>query len=268
MNFLRKTLHLCTGFANYCEVLNAPLADSLKFVTQLFIFLALGLTVALLPRLLEFTDKLAGRLDKELPPLALKDGKVITTVSQPYRSGDDQFLFVLDTTGAVTGPDTNASQGLLLTADSLVFWLKATNSPAAIVQSQRHSLRGFPDGTVNGDYLRRLIHAFLWIGVPLGVILFTVAGVLAALAQAWLFSFAASFLERDLPGALRFRQLLSLAIHAVTPAAIIFTVYTAFQLKDFDLWLLYLIAYGVFLTGATRACRHHASPEEEPIDPD
>jgi hypothetical protein len=268
MSFLRKVVRLCTGFANYREVIEAPLTASLKYVGQLLVILALVLTAALIPRLLDLTSELAVWIDKTLPPITLHDGKVASTVAQPYQTGNNNFLFVLDTTGQVTGPVPTATQGLLLTADSLVVWLKATNTPAAVVQTQRHSLAGFPDGTLNGDYLRHLVHALLWVGVPLAVLLLTGAAAVATLVQAWLFAFAASFLERRLPGALGFRQLLNLAIHAVTPAAIVFTVYAACQLKELDLWLVYLVAYGIFLIGAANACRRPLVPEEERADQD
>lgn len=262
MNFFHKIFHLCAGFANYRDVLDVPLAASLKHLVLLIAILAVALTGALIPWALELTDTAAHQLDKQLPPFAIHDGKITTTVPQPYRSGDADFLFILDTTGKVNEPDPVAAQGLLLTADHLVFWIKATNAPNAAIQSQRHSLRGFPDGAVNGDYFRRLVHAFLWVGAPLFALIITATGVAAAFVQAWLFAFAASFLERSMPTALGFRQLLNLAIHAVTPAAIIFTVYAACRLKDVDLWLVYLIAYGIFLIGAANACRRPVLPEE------
>jgi hypothetical protein len=88
------------------------------------------------------------------------------------------------------------------------------------------------------------------------------AGFVGVLLQAWLFTLAASFMERGATNALQFRQLLNLALHAVTPGAIILTVYAACRLEGLDLWLVYLAAYGIFLVGATNACHRPAVPQE------
>jgi hypothetical protein len=70
-----------------------------------------------------------------------------------------------------------------------------------------------------------------------------------------------------MPGPLTMNQLLSVAIHAVTPAAIIFAVYTSFQLSGVNVWLIYLVAYGIFLIGGTNACRDLPEKREEDDEP-
>ena len=65
----------------------------------------------------------------------------------------------------------------------------------------------------------------------------------------------ASFMERSMPAPLQLPQLLNIAIHACTPAAIVVTIYSAMRLHNLNLWLVYLIVYGVFLVGASIACR-------------
>jgi hypothetical protein len=203
----------------------------------------------------EVSDNFAQWADQHFPEFSIHDGTISTTAAQPFYASDGDFLFILDTTGRVTGPDPRALQGLLFTADSFIVWFKATNAPEAAVQSQRHSLRGFPDGVVNGDYFRNLIRAFLWVGLPFALVILILLALLSTLLQAYLFSFVASFMERSMPAPLRLPQLLNIAIHAVTPAAIIVTAYSAMRLHDLNLWAIYLIAYGIFLVGATNACR-------------
>lgn len=266
MNFFRKVIGLCASFKNYRQIRDLPLSTSLKYLLLLIAILAVMLLISFIPWVLDTTNTFAQWVDKHFPPFSIEAGKVVTSVEQPFYAAGENFLFILDTTGKVTQPDPKALQGVLFMADSFLVWVKATNTADAAIQSQSHSLRGFPNGVVNGDYFRRLFRAFLWVGLPFSLIVLILLGLLTCLLQAYLFSVVASFMERTMPKPLQLQQLLNIAIHAVTPAAIIVTVYMAMRLEGLNLWLIYLIAYGIFLVGATNACRD--KPPRETIRED
>ncbi len=262
MNFLRTVIALCSSFKSYRQVRDLAVSTSLKHLIKLISVLSVILLASFIPWLLELSDNFAQWADQHFPRFSIREGKITTTATQPFYVSGGDFLFILDTTGKVTGPDPKAVQGILFTADSFVFWLKATNTPDAAIQSQRHSLRGFPDGVVDGDYFRKLIRTFLWVGLPFALVVLILLALLSTLLQAYLFSFVASFMERSMPSPLQLQQLLNIAIHAVTPAAIIVTTYMAMRLHNLNLWVIYLIAYGIFLVGATNACRDHLEKRE------
>lgn len=194
------------------------------------------------------------------------DGKVLTAVEQPYYGGTTELPVILDTTGQITGPDSNRVQGLLIGADSVLVWLTHTNRVPPYVQTQRQGLSGFPDGPVNGDYLRRLTRALAWIGVPVAYVLLVIGGSALALLQAHFFALLGAVLERRQPRRLEFRQMRNIALYAITPAAIIFAVYTAARVPGIDLWFVYLIAFSVFLIGGTNASRTQPAPARLPDD--
>ena len=75
-------------------------------------------------------------------------------------------------------------------------------------------------------------------------------------------------MERSMPAPLQLSQLLNIAIHACTPPAIVVTAYAAMRLHSLNLWLVYLIVYGIFLVGASSACRDHMRKTEPPSAPD
>jgi hypothetical protein len=261
VNFFRKIVHLCVGFGNYRDVLDVPFGAALGYLVRLLALLVVVLLVALAPWLWGEADAAAKWFEQKGPKFALHEGKVITEATQPFRARRDDFVFVLDTTGQTTEPDRAATVSLLLTSDSLLYRVQPTNTPAAM-PSQRIGLGDLPNGNVDGTYVRQVLRWILWAGMPVGAVILLVGALLATLAQAWLFSFAANFLERGVEGALTHRQLLSLAIHAVTPAAIIVTAYAAFRLHGLDYGLIYLVAYGIFLIGASNACHQRATPEQ------
>ena len=203
-------------------------------------------------------------------PIAFYDSNQITIEASTTLAFSEDVLKryegILDTTGTVTTPDSNALSGVLFTADnfsywvtptndSLLAWAASTNAGMTIVSTHPQSLRGFPDGVINGDYFRHLIRAMLWFLMPIGWLLLVLFGMLSCLLQAYLFSVVASFMERSMPAPLQLSQLLNIAIYACTPAAIVVTLYSTMRLHNLNLWLVYLIVYGIFLIGASMACR-------------
>lgn len=261
MTFLRSVIALCSGFTNYRAYRDLAITTSLKHLLKLVTLLALVLTICAIPQALLGIDEFARRFDRQRPDFSIQDGKIVSTTVQPYSWGDHDVRFILDTTGAVTAPDSNATFGVLFKSNSFLYWMTLTNAPTP-VSTHPQSLRGFPDGVVNGDYFRHLIRALLWLLVPLGWLVLVLFGMLSCLVQAYLFSMIASFMERSMPAPLQLNQLLNIAIHACTPAAIVVTAYSAMRLHNLNLWLVYLIVYGIFLVGASSACRGPVEKKE------
>jgi hypothetical protein len=268
MKFLRTVIALCSGFATYRPYRDLAVSTSLKHLLKLVALLALVLAICAIPALQDGMDKFAHRFDEGRPDFSIHDGKIVTRAQQPFSWGNNDLRFILDTTGAVTTPDSNAAYGVLFTTDSFLYWVTFTNAPAPVVSTRLQSLHGFPDGVVNGEYFHNLSRALIWLLIPLAWLLLVLLGMLGCLIQAYLFSMVASFMERSMPAPLQLHQLLNIAIHACTPAAIVVTVYTAFRLHDLNLWMVYLIVYGIFLIGATSACRDPVEKGKPPvIDP-
>ena len=255
MKFLNTVLALCANFRHYRAIRDVTVMASLRYLAKLVFPITLLTLLALLPVALRRVDDLTGWMDRHLPAFAIKDGHVTSAVPQPYRAGADDFLFILDTTGATTQPDTNVLQGLLLQSDSFVFWIGATNAPSPAMRTQHSSLRGFPDGTVNGAYFKQLFRSFLWVGGPVAVVLLGVLALLIILVHAIIFAGFAAVMDRGAMRALRFWQLLNIAIHAATPAVLVNAAFIALQLESINLWWLYLIVYGLYLIGAVAASR-------------
>lgn len=266
MNFFRTLISLCSSFNSYRAVRDLPITDSLKYLIFLMAGLGAILLASVIPVAMDYGDRFAHWMDDHVTPFSIEDGRVISNLEQPYRVGDTNFSFVVDTTGKTVTPDPLALRGMLFTADSLTVWTRLGPQANAPVYSPRQSLRGLPNGVVNGEYFRKLIRSSLWVGLPFAWLVAVLIGSLTTMLQAYLFTLVASSMERGVPGPLQFHQLLNIAIHSVTPAAIIVTAYLAMRLTGLNLWLIYLIAYGVFLIGATNACRDVVPGEEKEDD--
>jgi hypothetical protein len=255
MKFFRTVLALCSHFQNYRAICDRPLGSSLWFLGQLLAVLALVFVLSAVPRLRAGVNRLAEHFDRDRPDFAIQDGRIITAEPQPRLWGDSTLRLVLDTRGESAAPWSNALHCAVFTSNSVVYWMTLTNSAKAVVRSHEMSLAGFPNGAVNGEYLRAVARSFLWVMLPFSWMVLTLGAMLMCLIQAYVFSLIASLLERGSPRALQLPQLLNIAIHAAAPAAILFTVYKSLWLEGVDAWLIYIIAYGVFLIGASHACR-------------
>jgi hypothetical protein len=255
MKFLRTALALCANFRQYRTIRDVTVAASLRYLILLVFPVTLLTLLALMPVALHRVDELAEWMDRHLPAFAIKDGHVTSAVPEPYRVDADGFLFILDTTGTTTQPDTNALQGLVLNSDSFMFWIGATNGPAPVMRTQHSSLRGLPDGNVTGAYFRQLFRSFLWVGGPVAWVLLAGIALLIILVHAIIFASFAAVMDRGAMRALSFWQLLNIAIHAATPAILVNAAFLALQLESVNLWWLYLIVYGVYLIGAVAASR-------------
>jgi hypothetical protein len=126
-------------------------------------------------------------LDSRMPPCEISAGHLECSSAQPYRGGDTNFLLIVDTTAQVTNIDATAPRGMLLNRDSLTLWFQLTNAAGPVLQSHSWPLEGFPDGTVNGAYLRQLVRTFLLVGLPFSVLILIVVALLSCLLQAYLF---------------------------------------------------------------------------------
>lgn len=266
MKFLRLIGSLCLGFRGYRDIRDLPVSTSIKFLLKLVTLLVVIMAVSFVPVALQQARQIAEFFDKGRPDFSITDGRVHTKATQPVRWGDNTVRFILDTGGDVAVPETNTVAGLVFRADRYEWWVANTNVAPAVVRTGKGSLRGFPSGEVNGEYVHHLIRQSLPVALPLGVVALTLIGTLIAMLQAYIFALAGSIMERAVPGRLQLGQLLNIAIHAVTPAAVLFTAYTVMRLPDIDLWLVYLVAYGIFLLGATHACRDREPEREDDSD--
>ena len=266
MKFLHTVLEVCANFRNFRAIRDLPVRTSLQYLAKLVLPVTLLTLLALLPAGFRRVDSVAEWMDQHLPAFAIQDGRVTSPVAQPCRVQADDFLFLLDTTGATTQPDTNVLQGLLLTADSFQFWIGATNGPTPILRTQHSSLRGFPDGPVNGEYFRQLCRSFLWVGGPVSWVLLALFAMVIILLHATIFAGFATLMERGVDRTLTFWQLLNIAIHAATPATLVTAAFLGLQLESVNLWWLYLIVYGLYLIGAVAASRDPAPEDRSPTD--
>lgn len=271
MNFLHTAAGLCASFKSYREIRDLPVTSSIKYLLQLLATLAALLVLGTLPAMWNGSNRFITRFDNHRPDFSISNGRIVSNVTQPQVWGNDDLRFVLDTTGKEVKPDPRAATGLLFNADSFTFWRTVSDSGKPVVVGQTLKLAGYPEGPVTGAYIRRLVTISLCLGVPMSWVLLLLVGMFTCLMQSYFFSVVTSLMERTMPAPMTLPQLLNIAIHAVTPGTVIVTAYSIFWSYGWELTLnvlslIYLIAFGIFFTGATGACRDKTRAEAKEED--
>jgi hypothetical protein len=204
----------------------------------------------------------------KLPVVTIKNGVASSPVEQPWvRSVDEngvRSIFVLDTTGKVTGFEAN-EQGVVLTRTALV--VKSMNNPQ--VQSLQLADLFDEDTTIDAKWVETYANKAVWwvAGAALIARPFyqTAAKLLAALLTS-LLALVISASARKRP--LRYGQIFTIAIYALTPAILLDTVFDVINIEVPHFWVLYmLIASGYAALGVYKTPDEAAPAAQWPQPP-
>ena len=194
----------------------------------------------------------------EIPTITIRNGEASADVEQPWvkRLGQDdkghEVVAIIDTTGTLEGFEPNQI-GVFLKKTELV--VKQDDEQRIIPLSR------FPDTTVGPDIVRGWIEEAMR-RAPFYIAAFLLAWYLFAKTM----SAVALVLAALITGrGLRFGQLFSVGVYALTPAVLLSVVETFAPFHIPAFWLVYwAVATGYAIVGATRAAS--ANPPAPPAD--
>lgn len=291
MNFFGIILRACFGFRSYAELLNVPYRVALKYLAQLVALLAATLAAVYLPAMLSRLPEIAKFVDQDFPRFTIYRGAAVLTEADAKANANWSSRYVrLDLPGA--SPMSAGNDGSATAA------LAAAARPAVIIQSdkivvQNHVLDNFiawlvlgrpfdwrkpdkasaeapfavefptallPGGPFNGSYVQHYLRSV----IPTAAVLLGLMAFVCCLAQTHLLATFGSMFEPHWEARLSYWQLLNLATFAITPAAILVTIYAALGLEGLPLPLIYLVAHGIFFIGSAHCCRPRK--EEAAVD--
>ena len=246
MNPFRCFWLASSGFRTYRFFLELPFQTVLKYWFLFAAFLAvilLGNFVKQFKRGFPLIVKSASYI----PPFKISKGQAYSSLPQPYFANTNQFPIILDLENKLKTPENMFPQGILILQDKFKVWLE--HSELLTIP-----WLGWPDGEVNIDYLKNLEHK-TYLALPWIYFIIWLTTVLLGLLQALLFTLFTSFIERSASLSFKFNQLLNLAVFAITPSAMILTIYLTIDFYRLPLSLLYFTTYCFFFIMATSSCR-------------
>lgn len=259
MNFLRTVVGACAGLRFYQVALEWSAADPFKHLARLAALLAVLCTLVLTPRAFRWTADAALWIENELklPAFAIEKGKVRSDAPQPAVRRADDFLFILDTTGATRLATTGAINGVIITADRVFMWAGSNAQPQVLPVDQ------LPSGRVDAAYFRELMTMLIWLLVLPALGMFFGLFLALGLLQCAIFSGLANLLEQPLTPRFSYGQLFRLSALAVTPASIVAAAYGTLGWMQGLVPMIYLVVFGFYFSGASAACRATLMPRED-----
>ena len=235
---------------------------------------------------------LTKKLSEVLPEITIKDGELSSPVKQPLiyewedenmaeAMGDGHFVFILDTTGAVTSLD-GYPNGILMTKDKLVFKYQEAGR-SKIEEMEFKDIKSFKmtpgkeegvliNFSVNGqdsklteDIIEKwavIIGKFLFPVIMVGIFIYYLA---AKLLQVLLFSLLSLIVNSANNTKLEYSNLLNIGVFAMTPAVVLAVLAAVFNVTVPMFGFIYMGLYVAFLVMGVMQFKA-ASPVNSPQD--
>lgn len=251
------------GFGSYQLLFRNPLKVTLVY--WFLVCFVLAATVVSL-QYIKFRRMLPGfasEVSQNLPEFSFKDGQTVTSLKTPVIEKTGPKPIVLDPDDKITRPPPEFTNGMFHIGKTKikVFWAGAANDPWII------PIKGFPDGRVDRDFLVNFGTLMGYVGAPLWFVILTLVFYLVGLLQALFFATLVSFLEKTIQPSFTFEEMLNISIYALTPGALIVTVYWIWGMFwgllpiPFD--LVYFLSYIIFHVMGSGACRRSLMPPDQ-----
>lgn len=172
----------------------------------------------------------------QIPEVDIRDGHASSAVAQPYILQDEDFIFILDTTGQTQELDPDYEQGVLVTETEMIY-------RRSKFEMRRYDLSEFPDFSLNRQSIEKWIsdfRAWAWLIIAVSMFIFLwVAKALQLLFGALIGLLVCAITKRSLA----FRSLINISILALTPPLVFDLLKDSFNL--FSPWFSWL-SVGIF----------------------
>lgn len=242
----------CTNFEFYKQVVNQSIGKALKYIFLLLLLVAIAMSINTVIKLQKFIKEGQIWAEKNVPEIKIVNGKTQVEVPQPYTVWkDENFIVMIDTTGQYTSIDTAYRAGALLTQSKLI--MKQSE-----VEIREYDLSQIPQLVINKDTISKwakIAQVIIWIVIPIGTYLYL---IVAKWFQIALFSLFTLSLNNTMKTNLKYPQLLSLGIYALTGPLILDLIYAIVgRPNPIFLWI-YIAVYVIYLFMAVK----HQKPTE------
>ena len=266
MRFFRRFLNCCAGFRFYRTLLPLHPLESVKFLAGVVLLVVAIQVGTFIPVLWGWMQRGADWVEQNLPRFEIRQGQAHYPGPEPFVFTNEYLRIVLDTSGETNEPPYIRPWGLFVGRDKIQYGIAYQDRQGNLGPPRKNyeSLKDYPDGVVDGTYVRKLASPWIWRIAPYAVVLYFFGWLLLVLIQAYLFTLVISFAESATLRKFGFNEFFNIAAHACAPAAIVVTTLIVARTPHMD-WLLmaFLATYFIYILGATAACRRSEDGEKD-----
>ena len=247
MNIFSSIPQSCINFGFYKEVVKQKIGKAILYLFLLLLIVALVMAISYGVKIQKMVNEGKELALKYVPEIKIINGQTEVSVPQPYTVWkDENFIVLIDTTGQYTSIDTAYKAGALLTRTKLI--VKESE-----FQSRQYELSQFPPFTVNKTTIEqwaKIAVVVIWIGLPIGLFIYL---IVAKWFQIFLFSIFTMSLNNMMKTNLKYSQLLSIGIYALTAPIILDTIYAITGRPNPIFIWLYIGIYAIYLVMAIKS---------------
>ena len=259
MNILAAIPQSCMNFKFYKEVAQQKVWKSILYLFLLLFIVAIILSINYGVKVQQVINEGKEKAKQYLPEIRIINGQAQVDVQQPYTVyKDETFIFMIDTTGQYTAIDTAYKAGALLTQTKLIF-------KESEFQSRQYELSQVPNLVINKqtiDQWAKIAVVVLWIALPLGLYLYL---IFVKWFQIVMFSLFALSLNNTMKTNLKYAQLLSIGIYALTAPIILDLIYALVGRPNSVFIWLYIGVYAIYIFMAIKSQKPQNSVPHLPI---
>jgi len=191
---------------------------------------------------------------QNLPVIEIENGIVSADVVQPYKIEEEDFTFIIDTTGTVTSLD-DYDRGILVMKNKVVY-------KESDVKTESYDLSGIEAIRIDEDFMVMLRRNVTWILFPIMLLVIFVFFTVAKFLQVFVFTLVSLATCSIVNVKLDYKAIFNIGIYALTPSALLGFLLAFFNVRLPLFGIIYSGLYVIYLIMAILNCKDTPSPVE------
>jgi hypothetical protein len=248
MNFFVKLWKSTASFRFYREIAHQKVSRSIGYFFLFILLISVVLSLSASTFLIQHLARLAEDMGDKLPEVQIVDGVVSTSVTEPYFYGDENFIFIIDTTGGTTAVDVSYQQGILLAKNKVILKLST-------IETREYDLSKIKSFTLDKEALKSWQKSSSRLALPVLLVGFFFYLLVIKGIQILFFSVIALIINNNIQANLKYENLFNISLFALTPPVLFTTVFTVFGFRFPFFGFFYVIIYLIFLVGGIKSCK-------------
>lgn len=250
MSFWRDIKNSIFSFPFYKEVKERPVSRAVKFLLRLAALTTVLISIRLSFDALYWIEKIGAWMEESLPEITVTGGQASSPAQQPYQieAEGKNFVFVLDTTGAIQEVPAQYPSGILVTKNRLIF--KENN-----FQKREYDLAQLSGVALNKQTIGELKRILKILAVPLLTVGLFLYLFFARLIQVLFFSLISVVINLAGGIGLSYQAMFAIGVYALVPCSLLGTLVALIGKPLLLFPAVYLSSYLTYLVIGILQCK-------------